>query len=194
MHFTPWRSKVSPAPAPNTAGVRVPCPSPAPPQPCWPLWVPGALHPALHWHPPLERPGGHQDATWPAPAQHIPTFYLKIEDAVDSALPPFLWRTLPYALLQMMNTVYRVCFKQVSVHCSLFLSCHSPPHACFQFRVLGGNDEHMKFFSLQPSSFLSDRAFQPRPDSGPDTRALPSPRPPCVQCILYNRQLCLLHV
>lgn len=65
---------------------------------------------------------------------------------MDSLILLFLWRTLPYTLLQMMNTVYCVCFK-VLFNCSLLpvLVTHLP-HASFQFRVLGGNDEHINFF------------------------------------------------
>lgn len=121
-----------------------------------PLWPPGHLG----------RPGpytkyttgihfqrgsrGHLCSTCPSPAttllQHIPTFYLKSKATHGLPDPLFLWKTLPYTLFQMMNTVYCVCFK-VLFNCSLLpvLVTHLP-HACFHFRVLGGNDEHMNFF------------------------------------------------
>lgn len=142
MNFTPSRSKVSP---PNTAGVAS-CHAPFLhlPGPTSHRGRPGALHPGHQWHPPpLHMPQPRHTLL-----QHIPTFYLKSKATHGLPNSPlFLWRTLPYTLLQMMNTVYCVCFKEVLFNCSpLPVLVTHLPHACFQFRVLGGNDEHMNLF------------------------------------------------
>lgn len=152
MNFTPSRSKVSPPPP--TLPESHHCAMPLSPAPPWPPATSGAPGPAPRAPPApthlLRRPRGRLHSTGPGPAttllQHIPTFYLKTKLPTDSPTP-FLWRTLPYTLLQIMNTVYCVCFKDVLFNCSLLpvlVTCL--PHACFQWRVLGGNDEHTDFF------------------------------------------------
>lgn len=132
MNFTPSRSKVTPSLPSTLPESPVPCPSLPP--------LPG---PTRH----LRSPGvwggrgcsgstsrGAQVAAplpLPSPAtallQHIPTFYLKDQATHGLPDPPlFLWRTLPYTLLQM-NTVFCVCFN-ILFNCSLLpvLVTHLP--------------------------------------------------------------------
>lgn len=123
--------------------------SPAPARPRAPQ-TPRALHPGPPWRPPPERlkrpPLLHTPQPCHSSPAHSNFLFKKLKLPTDSLIPLFLWRTLPYTLLQMMNTVYCVCFK-VLFNCSLLpvLVTHLP-HACFQFRVWGGNDEHINFF------------------------------------------------
>ena len=157
MNFTPSRSKVSPLPPTLPESHRaVPPPSPAP---LWPLGHCGRLDvrgPAPRAPLAASPPPLHTPHPTPILLQHIPTFYLKSKAThplPDS--PLFLWRTLPYTLLPMMNTVYCVCFKEVYLIAPFFLSLLlTSPMPAFSLGFLGGNDEHMNFFfSLSNSLF-----------------------------------------
>lgn len=153
MNFTPSRSEVSPLPTTLPESHRaMPPPSPPPPWPPRPSRTPGrpdAQGPAPRAPLAASPPPLHTPHPTPTLLQHIPTFYLKSKAThplPDS--PLFLWRTLPYTLLPMMNTVYCVCFKEVYLIAPFFLSLLlTSPMPAFSLGFLGGNDEHMNFFS-----------------------------------------------
>ena len=150
MNFTPSRSKVSPLPptlpeSHRAMPLSLSCTALAPSATA-DAWTPGALHPGLQGSQSASTPHAppHPDSP---PAHSNFLFKSKATHPLPES-PLFLWRTLPYTLLAMMNTVYCVCFKEVYLIAPFFLSLLlTSPMPAFSLGFLGGNDEHMIFFS-----------------------------------------------